>query len=88
MQGWVDVEPVHPQAAIRCKYIQEEKELDADRQKDKGIQELAVRAVAHLSKDCGMKWGVWLQVTVLIFPLMDEAMKALLETPLTQHGLA
>ena len=68
-----------PQAAIRCRYMQEGKELDADQQGDQGIQEFAVRAVAHLSKDCGTKWGIWLQVTVLIFPLADEAMKAIAE---------
>ena len=68
-----------PQAGVKAKYSRAGKELDEEEQKEQGIQEFAVRAVAHLSKDCGVKWGIWLQVSILIFPLSDEAMKALAE---------
>ncbi len=68
-----------PQAGFKCNYTRGGKVLDEDEKTEQGIQELAARAVAHLSKDCGLKWGIWLNVTVLVFPLSDEAMKALSE---------
>ena len=68
-----------PQAGIKSKYSKEGREVGEEELREQGIQEFCVRAVTHLSKDCGLKWGMWIQVTVLIFPLSDEAMKALAE---------
>ncbi len=59
--------------------MKEGKELNEEEHREQGIQEFAMRAVTHLSKDCGVKWGIWLQVSILIFPLSDEAMKVLSE---------
>ncbi len=68
-----------PQAGLPCRYTQGGKTLDEEELGAQGITEFATRAVAHLSKDCGAKWGIWLQVTFLIFPLCDEGMRSLSE---------
>ncbi len=64
-----------PQEAVKYRYMQGEKELaDEDDRMQQGIGDFSLRIVAGLSKACGAKYGIWLQVTVLIFHLAADNM--------------
>ena len=68
-----------PQAAVKVQYTKEEEEIEKEDLARHGIQEVTFRAVTHLTKDCRAKYGIWLGVTLLVFPLNDEAMSRLAE---------
>ncbi len=68
-----------PQAGFKASYSRDGRALEQEELERQGIQELSARAVMHLSKDCGLKWGIWIKVTILVFPLCDETMRAISE---------
>ncbi len=52
-----------PQEAIKYSYRQGEKVLvDEDEMMQQGISDFSLRAITGLSKACGAKFGIWLQV--------------------------
>ena len=64
-----------PQEAVKHRYIQGEAVLeDEEDRMQQGIGDFSLRVVAGLSKACGVKYGIWLQVTVLIYHLSAENM--------------
>ena len=64
-----------PQEAVKYRLIQGERVLrDEDDRMAQGIGDFSLRIIAGLSKACGVKYGLWLQLTVLIFHLSAEHM--------------
>jgi len=62
--------------AFNCKYSQAGKTLDEDDLIAQNVGDVCIRAVTRLASSCGSKHGMWLQVTLLIFPLGAEQMAA------------
>lgn len=48
--------------------------ITSEREKELGVGQFCLRAVASLGKSSGPRFGVWLQVTILIFPGSDDTL--------------
>lgn len=55
-----------PQEAVKYRYIQGDKTLvDEEEIMQQGIGDFSLRVVTGLSKACGLKYGIWLQVIII-----------------------
>ncbi len=68
-----------PQEALKYEFYQGEKVLDDDAKQTQGISEFCVRAVAQLAKGCGPRYGIWVQLAIMVYPISDGEMMQLAE---------
>ncbi len=75
-----------PQEAVPYQFTQGEKILaDEEDRMAQGIGDFSLRVVAGLSKTCGVKYGLWLHISVLLFHLTAENMEDREVMPLGGH---
>jgi len=63
-----------PEEAVEARYLKKKQVLRREELEEQGVGNFCLRAVTSLAKSCGKKWGLWLQITLLIYHIPADRM--------------